>query len=56
MGLISVYLLPALNYAEYGERFKPPSLLEKMSEVGWLGKKSQVGFYTYDQNNRKPLA
>jgi len=45
-----------VNHAEYGERFKPPPLLEKMVELGLLGKKSQAGFYTYDQESRKPLA
>ncbi len=45
-----------VNYAEYGERFKPPPLLEKMVELNMLGKKSQAGFYTYDQESRKPVA
>ncbi len=45
-----------VNYAEYGERYKPPLLLEKMVELNMLGKKSQSGFYKYDQESRKPSA
>jgi len=45
-----------INYAEYGERYKPPVLLEKMAELNMLGKKSQSGFYKYDRESGKPLA
>ncbi len=43
------------NYQEYGERFKPPDLMEEMVEQGLLGKKAGRGFYEYDPEVRKPI-
>ncbi len=37
------------NYQEYGERFAPPAILEKMVERNLLGRKSGSGFYIYDE-------
>jgi len=37
-------------YQETGwERYKPAPLLKRMKEVGWLGRKSNKGFYTYSK-------
>lgn len=32
----------------YGERFKPPQVLRRMTESGFLGRKTGKGFYEYD--------
>jgi len=37
------------NYQEYGERFAPPQVLEKMVEKNFLGRKTNAGFYLYDE-------
>lgn len=37
------------NYQEYGERFTPPAILEKMVAAGILGRKTNAGFYIYDE-------
>lgn len=39
------------NYQEYGERFTPPVILEKMVEQNMLGRKTGSGFYTYDDKS-----
>ncbi len=44
------------NYSEYGERFKPPTLLETMVDKKMLGIKTFAGFYAYKQNERKPIS
>ncbi|MBY0357748.1 MAG: 3-hydroxyacyl-CoA dehydrogenase [Candidatus Obscuribacterales bacterium] len=41
------------NYQEYGERFKPAPILEKMVELNWLGQKTGKGFYLYDPETKK---
>lgn len=41
------------NYKEYGERFSPPLLLERMVEKGLLGRKSGKGFYLYDPETKR---
>jgi 3-hydroxyacyl-CoA dehydrogenase len=41
------------NHQEYGERFAPPAILEKMVERNLLGQKTLEGFYIYDQETRK---
>jgi len=42
-----------LNFREYGERFRPPALLERMVEEKMLGRKTSAGFYTYDRESRR---
>ena len=41
------------NHQEYGERFRPPSILEVMVERNLLGRKTGKGFYLYDGESRK---
>jgi 3-hydroxyacyl-CoA dehydrogenase len=41
------------NYQEYGERFVPPAVLEKMVEQNMLGRKTNSGFYVYDEKGQK---
>lgn len=38
------------NYQEYGERFAPPQILFQMVEANLLGRKTNAGFYVYDQH------
>lgn len=45
----------SFNYSEYGPRFQPPPLLERMFERGWLGVKTNRGFYEYDAESRKAV-
>ena len=42
------------NFQEYGERFSPPPILEKMVEANMLGRKTLAGFYSYDPQTRRP--
>ena len=41
------------NFQEYGERFRPAPLLERMVEKNWLGQKTGKGFYLYDPETGK---
>jgi len=41
------------NFQEYGERFAPCPILEKMVEKNMLGQKTMGGFYAYDKDTRK---
>lgn len=41
------------NQSEYGPRFEVPPLLESMVEANYLGKKTQKGFYIYDDSGTK---
>ncbi len=41
------------NFQEYGERFRPPQILERMVEHNLLGLKTGGGFYTYDPETKK---
>ncbi len=40
------------NYQEYGQRFTPPVLLERMVERNLLGRKSGQGFYQYEDGKK----
>ncbi len=41
------------NYQEYGERFRPPEILERMVEQNLLGQKTGSGFYLYNSETKK---
>jgi 3-hydroxyacyl-CoA dehydrogenase len=41
------------NFQEYGERFRPPDLLEEMVRANLLGQKTGGGFYVYDPESKK---
>jgi 3-hydroxyacyl-CoA dehydrogenase len=41
------------NFQEYGERFRPAQVLEKMVEQNVLGQKTGKGFYLYDPETKK---
>ncbi len=41
------------NHQEYGERFRPPAVLEEMVKQNLLGQKTGGGFYQYDPQTRK---
>jgi 3-hydroxybutyryl-CoA dehydrogenase len=47
MGLDVVLDIYEYLAQEYGERFKPPSILKKLVNAGHLGRKTGKGFYTY---------
>lgn len=41
-------------YRETGDpKYRPAPLLRDMVRMGWLGRKSGMGFYIYDENRRK---
>jgi 3-hydroxyacyl-CoA dehydrogenase len=44
------------NFNEYGERFRPPDLLENLVAKKQLGRKVHSGFYIYDAETRKKLS
>jgi 3-hydroxyacyl-CoA dehydrogenase len=41
------------NFQEYGERFRPAPILERMVEQNILGQKTGRGFYLYDGETKK---
>ena len=41
------------NYQEYGDRFLPAPILERMVQRNLLGQKTKEGFYQYDEVTRK---
>ena len=41
------------NFQEYGERFLPAPILERMVQRNLLGQKTKEGFYQYDEVTRK---
>lgn len=41
------------NFDEYGERFRPPDILQAMVDKNWLGQKTGRGFYLYDSETKK---
>ncbi len=41
------------NFNEYGERFRPPQILDLMVSRNMLGQKTGRGFYLYDENTKK---
>ena len=50
IGLDIVFHMASLLQDEYKEaRFSPPPLLRRMVLAGWLGRKSGLGFYDYQQ-------
>jgi len=50
VGIDTAYNLLEAIYQETGwERYKPAPLLKRMKEVGWLGRKSNKGFYDYSK-------
>lgn len=55
-GLDTGLAVARFNFQEYGERFRPPALLEKMVEAKMFGRKSGAGFYLYDQKTAKATA
>jgi 3-hydroxyacyl-CoA dehydrogenase/enoyl-CoA hydratase/3-hydroxybutyryl-CoA epimerase len=42
-------------YQAFGERMKPPAALEKVIADGRLGRKSQRGFYRYEEGKKKEV-
>lgn len=44
------------NHQEYGERFAPPAILSKMVDANMLGRKTNAGFYIYDEKGQKTTA
>jgi len=44
-----------INFREYGERFRPASLLKELVDKNMLGKKTGKGFYLYEEESRKKL-
>lgn len=53
IGLDTAVLVCEALYAEYANSdFAPPPLLRRMVSAGWLGRKSERGFYTYENGKR----
>jgi 3-hydroxybutyryl-CoA dehydrogenase len=49
IGLDIVHDMAARMYEEYRDpRYWPPTLLKQYVRMGWLGRKTKRGFYTYD--------
>ncbi len=40
-------------HSAFGDRAAPSSLLEKLAEKGWLGRKTKTGFYLHDGNGSR---
>ncbi|HTF06556.1 MAG TPA: 3-hydroxyacyl-CoA dehydrogenase family protein, partial [Asanoa sp.] len=50
IGLDIVHDMAASMYEEYKDpKFFPPPLLKQYVRMGWLGRKTGRGFYTYDR-------
>jgi len=39
-------------HAELGDKYTPTPLLRKMIDSGFLGKKTGIGFYVYDEKGK----
>jgi 3-hydroxybutyryl-CoA dehydrogenase len=49
IGLDTIKAVADVMYAEYHERhYSAPPLLKRMVAAGHLGRKTGIGFYTYD--------
>jgi 3-hydroxybutyryl-CoA dehydrogenase len=57
VGLDTTFYIANIMFDEFKEkRFAPPSLLKRMVQAGWYGRKTGRGFYDYsDPKNPKPI-
>ncbi len=55
LGLDVVWSVAKTLYEGYGERMKPPLLLQRMVEAGRLGEKKGAGFYGYGADTGEPV-
>jgi 3-hydroxyacyl-CoA dehydrogenase/enoyl-CoA hydratase/3-hydroxybutyryl-CoA epimerase len=53
VGLDLAYTVARSLYEEFGERMKPPAILDNIPRLGLVGKKNGVGVYLYDEGGRR---
>ena len=54
IGLDTVLFIGEVLHREFGDdKYRPPAILRNYVAAGWLGRKSQRGFYTYDERGNR---
>lgn len=53
VGLDIAFTVARIVHKSFGERLRTPALMDKMTDMKLLGKKSGDGFYSWDESDRK---